>query len=51
MSKSIHVTKKNFKDLTKKEIDEQAIDPHSDLTLWSKKSKIKKEVKKSRKKD
>jgi hypothetical protein len=49
MSKSIHITKKNFKGLTKKEIDEQAVYPNSDLTLWNKKSKIKKETKKNRK--
>ena len=49
MSRSIHVTKKNFKGLTKTEIKDQANDPNSDLTKWSKKFSIKKEVKKKRK--
>jgi len=49
MSKSIHITKKNFKGLTKTEIDEQALDPSSELNEWGRKSSIKKEVKKNRK--
>lgn len=49
MSRSIHVTRKNFKELTKSEIDDQANEPDSDLTQWSKKSKIKKEIKAKRK--
>ena len=49
MSRSIHVTKRNFKGLTKKELDEQAKDPNSELTEWAKKSGIKKQVKKTRK--
>ena len=49
MSRSIHITKKNFRGLTKKEIEEQAIDPSSELQQWSKKSSIKETVKKIRK--
>ncbi len=49
MSKSIHVTNNDFKGLTKAQIDEQSIDPNSNLALWSKKSMIKKGVKKKRK--
>ncbi len=49
MSRSIHVTKKNFKGLTKCEIDEQANEPVSDLNQWSEKSKIKKKTKANRK--
>jgi hypothetical protein len=44
MSKSIHVTIKNFRGLTKSQIDEQSIDPNSDLKQWGKKSAIKKET-------
>jgi hypothetical protein len=49
MSRSIHITRKNFKGLTVKELDEQVKDPHSELKEWGKKMKIKKEVKKGRK--
>ena len=49
MSRSIHITKKNFKGLTKKELDEQAEDPNSELREWARKSELKKEVKKKRK--
>ena len=49
MSKSIHVTIKNFKGLTKTQLEEQFVDPDSDLAQWSKKSSIKKEIKKNRK--
>lgn len=49
MSKSIHITRRNFKGLSVKELDEQANDPNSELKQWSEKSKIKKEIKKSRK--
>ncbi len=45
MSRSIHVTRKNFKGLTVKELDEQANQPTSELKQWSAKSTIKKEVK------
>jgi TfoX/Sxy family transcriptional regulator of competence genes len=51
MSRSIHITKKNFKGLTKKELDEQAEDPNSELREWVRKSELKKEVKKTRKKE
>ena len=50
MSRSIHTTySKNIFGLTKKQIDEQANDPNSDLASLAKKSSIKTEVKKSRK--
>jgi hypothetical protein len=49
MSKSIHITIKNFRGLTRTELDEQSTDPNSDLKKWSKKSAIKKEIKKKRK--
>jgi len=51
MSKSIHVTIKDFRGLTKSELDEQSTDLNSDLKQWSKKSAIKKEIKKKRKID
>ena len=41
MSKSIHVTIKNFRGLTKSEIDEQSNDPYSDLVQWSKNLQLK----------
>jgi hypothetical protein len=50
MSKSIHITIKNFRGLTKEEIDKQASEPDSDLNKWSEKKRIKKEVKSERKK-
>ena len=49
MSKSIHITKKNFKGLTKDELDEQAKDPNSELREWVRKSELKKDVIKNRK--
>jgi len=49
MSRSIHVTRKNFKGLTKQEIDEQASTPNSDLDKWAKKKQIKKKTIKNRK--
>ncbi|WP_420574013.1 hypothetical protein [Kordia sp.] len=49
MSKSIHITKRNFKGLHKEELDEQAQDPNSELNQWAKKSALKKEIKKNRK--
>lgn len=49
MSASIHVTKRNFKGLSKKEIHEQATEPHSDLQQWAKKKEIKKHIKEKRK--
>ena len=50
MSKSIHITIKDFKGLTKEKIDKQSSDPNSDLNKWNEKSKIKKKVKSERKK-
>ena len=46
MSKSIHITIKNFRGLTKKEIDEQSVDPNSELAQWAKKKGIKRAAKK-----
>ncbi len=51
MSKSIRITKRYFKGLTKAELDEQALYSNSELRQWAKKSLLKKEVKKKRKKD
>jgi len=50
MSKSIHITGKNFRGLTKIELKEQFGDSNSELAEWSKKLSIKKEVKRRRKK-
>jgi len=50
MSRSIHVTYKNVRGLTKKEIDEQAADRTSELRQLGRKSELKKSVKKARKK-
>jgi len=49
MSRSIHITSRNFKGLTKKEIDEQFIDPTSELSQWGDKFHIKKTIVKNRK--
>lgn len=49
MSRSIHTTIKNFRGLTKTEIDEQKTDPNSDLNEFSQKSLLKKTVKQKRK--
>jgi hypothetical protein len=49
MSRSIHITTKNFKGLTKKEQDDQLEDPNSELRQWGRKSVLKDEVKKERK--
>jgi hypothetical protein len=49
MSKSIHIINKNFRGLTKIELNEQFIDPNSELAEWGRKLSIKKEVKKKRK--
>ncbi|MFA7447323.1 MAG: hypothetical protein WCY77_02705 [Weeksellaceae bacterium] len=51
MSRSIHTTHKDVKGLTKKELEEQYNDPNSDLASLAKKSSIKKEVLKQRKKE
>lgn len=49
MSKSYHVTRKNFKGKTKEKLNEMADDPYSELREWAKKSQIKKDIKKQRK--
>ena len=49
MSKSYHVTGKDFKGLTQKEIDEMAEDKDSLLHEYAEKSKVKREAKKSHK--
>ena len=49
MSRSIHITTKNFKGLTKKEQDEQLEDPNSELRQWAKKSNLKDDITKERK--
>jgi hypothetical protein len=49
MSDSIHVTLKDFKNLTKKEFDDMALDPNSVLRQFGKKSLLKKSIKKERK--
>jgi hypothetical protein len=48
MSGSIHITSRNFKGLTKTEIDEQFIDSTSELSQWSEKLQIKKTTVKDR---
>lgn len=49
MSRSIHITFKNLKGLTKRELNEQASNPDSDLIKLAEKVHIKKAVAKSRK--
>ena len=49
MSRSIHITRSAFKNLTKDEIDSQVTDLHSDLAQWTKKSTLKNQEKKKRK--
>jgi hypothetical protein len=51
MSRSVHITKRNFKGLTNKELDKQAKDSTSELRQWAKKSLLKEEVKKTRKQE
>ena len=48
MSKSYHTTIKDFKGITKKELDEMSKDPDSKLNEWAEKSKVKKAVLKER---
>lgn len=50
MSRSIHITIKNFSGLTNRELKEQFNDEYSDLNQWAKKRGIKKLVKQNRKK-
>ena len=49
MSKSYHVTRRDLKDKTKKELDEMANDPDSVLYELAEKSSMKKAIKKQRK--
>ena len=49
MSRSIHTTYKDLKGLTKREIDEQFIDPYSDLAKLGEKGYVKRTVIKNRK--
>jgi len=49
MSDSYHVTIRDFKGYTKKELDDMASDPNSLLSDWSRKSAAKKSIKKIRK--
>ena len=49
MSRSIHVTYKNLKGLSRKELEEQSADPDSDLRQLGRKSSLKKQMKKARK--
>jgi len=49
MSDSYHVTIRDFKGYTKKELDDMASDPNSLLSDWSRKSAAKKSIKKTRK--
>jgi hypothetical protein len=49
MSRSIHTTYKDLKGLTKREIDEQSIDPYSDLAKLGEKGYVKRTVIKNRK--
>jgi hypothetical protein len=51
MSNSIHVTIKNFRNLTKAELEEQYNDSESELAQWAKKKGIKRNVKKMRKRN
>jgi len=49
MSRSYHVTAKDFKKLTKKELEDMALDPKSKLNEWATKSSVKKTTAKQRK--
>ena len=49
MSRSIHITYKDIKQLSKKEIDEEAKDPDSIFRQWSRKLVIKDSVPRQRK--
>ena len=51
MSKNIHITRKNFKALTKAGLHKQTQDPNSELNEWARKNTLKKEVKKNRKQE
>ncbi len=49
MSDSYHVTIRDFRGCTKRELEEMSTDPNSILSEWSKKSAVKKSIKESRK--
>jgi hypothetical protein len=49
MSDSYHVTIKNFRRCTNRELGEQAKDSESDLAQWAKKRRVKKEALNDRK--
>jgi len=49
MSRSIHVTYKDIKHLSKKGIDEEAKDPDSIFSQWSRKLAIKDSIPRQRK--
>jgi hypothetical protein len=49
MSRSIHVTYKDIKHLSKKALDEEAKDPDSSFRQWTKKLSIKDSVPRKRK--
>jgi hypothetical protein len=49
MSDSYHVNRSDFKRLSKKELDDMTLDPHSLLQQWAEKSSTKAAVKKVRK--
>ncbi|MBF9253992.1 hypothetical protein I2I11_11875 [Pontibacter sp. 172403-2] len=51
MSKSYHVTRKDLKGLSKRELDEMAEDKDSLLNEYAEKSSVKREVKKKRKEE
>jgi hypothetical protein len=51
MSDSYHVTIKNFRGCSKRDLAEQSNDPESDLSQWAEKRKVKREIKKSRTED
>ena len=48
MSDSYHVNRTDLKRLSKKELDDMALDPHSLLQQWAEKSSVKAAVKKTR---
>ncbi len=51
MSDSYHVTIKDFRRCTKRDLAEQSNEPESALSHWVEKQKIKREIKKSRTED
>jgi hypothetical protein len=49
MSRSYHVNSKTFRNCSKRELEEQAKDPNSQLTQWAEKMHTKRKVKEARK--